>query len=37
MPKLGVFVGGGVRHHFRTEGPSEQSVDPELSLGLQLL
>jgi hypothetical protein len=32
-----VFVGGGVRHHFRTQGPEEQSVDPELSLGVQLL
>jgi hypothetical protein len=37
LPKLGVFVGGGVRHHFRTEGPSEESVDPELSLGVQVL
>jgi hypothetical protein len=37
LPKLGVFVGGGVRHHFRTAGPSEESVDPEISLGLQVL
>jgi hypothetical protein len=37
LPKLSVFVGGGVRHHFRTQGPSEQSVDPELSLGIQVL
>ena len=34
---FGVFAGGGVRHHFRTQGADEESVDPELSLGVQLL
>lgn len=34
---FGVFAGGGVRHHFRTQGPDEESVDPELSVGVQLL
>lgn len=34
---VGVFAGGGVRHHFRTQGPSEASVDPEISVGFQFL
>jgi hypothetical protein len=36
-PAFALFAGGGVRHHFRTQGPDEQSVDPELSVGVQLL
>jgi hypothetical protein len=32
---FGVFAGGGVRHHFRTAGPSQESIDPELSAGVQ--
>jgi hypothetical protein len=32
-----VFAGGGVRQHFRTQGPSEHEVGPELSVGVQLL
>ena len=36
-PAFALFAGGGVRHHFRTQGPEEQSVDPELSVGVQLL
>jgi hypothetical protein len=34
---FGVFAGGGVRHHFRTQGPSDAYVKPEFSLGVQLL
>jgi hypothetical protein len=34
---FGIFAGGGVRHHFRTQGPSDQYVKPELSVGVQLL
>jgi hypothetical protein len=36
-PAFGVFAGGGVRHHIETQGPSDQSVKPEFSLGIQLL
>lgn len=32
-----VFAGGGVRHHFRTQSPTDQFVKPELSVGIQLL
>lgn len=31
------FVGGGVLHHFRTQGPRDESFTPELSLGVQFL
>jgi hypothetical protein len=34
---LGVFAGGGARQHFRTQGPSEHEVGPELSAGIELL
>jgi hypothetical protein len=34
---FGVFAGGGVRHHFRTDGDRQESVDPELSAGIQVL
>ena len=34
---FGVFAGGGVRHHFRTDGSYDPSVEPELSVGVQLL
>lgn len=34
---FGVFAGGGLRHHFRTEGSADQFVKPELSVGVQLL
>lgn len=34
---FGVFAGGGVRHHFRTQAPTDQFVKPELSVGIQLL
>jgi len=34
---FGVFAGGGVRHHFRTQGASDSSVDPEFSVGIQVL
>jgi hypothetical protein len=34
---FGVFAGGGVRHHFRTVGPADASVDPEFSVGIQVL
>jgi len=34
---FGLFAGGGLRHHFRTRGPSDQFVKPELSVGIQLL
>lgn len=34
---FGIFAGGGVRHHFRTRGPADVYVKPELSLGVQLL
>ncbi len=32
-----VFAGGGVRHHFRTQSPRDESVGPELSLGVDVL
>ncbi|HKO91831.1 MAG TPA: hypothetical protein VJU61_11790, partial [Polyangiaceae bacterium] len=35
--EFGVFAGGGVLHHFRTDGQGEASVAPELSLGFQVL
>ena len=34
---FGVFLGGGVRHHFNTQGQGETSVKPELSIGIQVL
>jgi hypothetical protein len=34
---FGLFAGGGIRHHFRTQGPADQFVKPELSVGIQLL
>jgi hypothetical protein len=34
---FGVFAGGGVRHHFRTQGPADTSVNPEFSVGIQVL
>jgi hypothetical protein len=34
---FGLFAGGGLRHHFRTQAPSDQFVRPELSVGIQLL
>jgi hypothetical protein len=34
---FGVFAGGGLRHHIRTQSPTDQFVRPELSVGLQLL
>jgi len=34
---FGIFAGGGVRHHFRTQGPADAYVKPEFSLGVQLL
>jgi hypothetical protein len=34
---FGLFAGGGLRHHFRTRGASDQFVKPELSVGIQLL
>jgi hypothetical protein len=34
---FGVFAGGGVRHHFRTQGPADASVKPEFSVGIQVL
>lgn len=37
LPMFGVFVGGGVRHHFRTQGPADEFFRPEFSIGLQLL
>ncbi len=33
---FGVFAGGGVLHSFRTAGPSDENLDPELSLGVEL-
>jgi hypothetical protein len=36
-PKFGVFAGGGVRHHFRTQAPRDEYVKPEFSVGVQLL
>ena len=36
-PIFGVFAGGGVRHHFRTQGEANHQVDPELSVGVELL
>jgi hypothetical protein len=36
-PAFGLFAGGGIRHHFSTQAPTEESVDPELSVGIQLL
>jgi hypothetical protein len=36
-PAFGVFAGGGVRHHFRTQDPVEASVKPEFSVGIQVL
>jgi hypothetical protein len=32
-----LFAGGGLRHHFHTQGESDHSVKPELSLGIALL
>lgn len=37
LDNLAIFAGGGVRHHFRTQGPSESAVDPVFSVGLALL
>jgi hypothetical protein len=37
VPDFGVFAGGGVRHHFRTQGPADASVKPEFSVGIQVL
>jgi hypothetical protein len=34
---FGIFAGGGVRHHFRTQGTTNEYVKPEFSLGVQLL
>jgi hypothetical protein len=34
---FGVFAGGGVRHHFRTQSPADTSVNPEFSVGFQVL
>jgi hypothetical protein len=34
---FGVFAGGGLRHHMRTQSPTDQFVKPELSVGIQLL
>jgi hypothetical protein len=34
---FGLFAGGGIRHHFRTQAPSDQFVKPELSVGIQVL
>jgi hypothetical protein len=34
---FGLFAGGGLRHHFRTQAPSDQFVKPELSVGIQVL
>jgi hypothetical protein len=34
---FGVFAGGGLRHHIRTQSPTDQFVKPELSVGIQLL
>jgi hypothetical protein len=34
---FGLFAGGGLRHHFRTQGSGDQFVKPELSVGVQLL
>lgn len=34
---FGVFAGGGVRHHFRTDGAVDASIHPEFSVGFQLL
>jgi hypothetical protein len=34
---FGVFAGGGARHHFRTQGPADTSVNPEFSVGIQVL
>jgi len=36
-PVFGVFAGGGVRHHFRTQGDANHEVDPDLSVGVELL
>lgn len=36
-PIFGVFAGGGVHHHFRTQGEVNHQVDPELSVGVELL
>lgn len=37
LRSFGVFAGGGVRHHFRTQGPADNSVAPEISVGIQVL
>jgi len=34
---FGVFLGGGVHHHFNTQGQGDTTVKPELSVGIQLL
>jgi len=34
---FGLFAGGGIRHHFRVSGPSDEFVKPELSVGIQVL
>lgn len=34
---FGLFAGGGLRHHFRTSGASDEFVKPELSVGIQVL
>lgn len=34
---FGIFAGGGLRHHFRTQGSADQFVKPELSVGVQVL
>jgi hypothetical protein len=36
-PSIELFAGGGLRHHFHTQGASDHSVKPELSLGIALL
>ena len=34
---FGVFLGGGVRHRFNTQGQADPTVKPELSVGIQVL
>jgi hypothetical protein len=34
---FGLFAGGGIRHHFDTQTPSDRFVKPEFSVGVQLL
>jgi hypothetical protein len=36
-PSVELFAGGGLRHHFHTQGDIDHSVKPELSLGVALL